>query len=441
MPGNNPDFSAAARWLAARTPRERKQRGQWVTPYWVCEAVIDRLAADLPAQPTIVDPACGDGRWLIAAARRLPGARLVGYDIDPAAIDAATRTLAAAGVTARLICADSLGERVQEVADAVVGNPPFVRPQHLPRDEAAALWRRFSVATDKSDLYACFVERALQWAPRVALVLGHTFLSLVSSGALRRRILASGLDGVFTLPQSTFDAAVETVVLLCGPDDRREAGQITASGGVEVHGTLHVGAEAWSTDGPLPQLPGSLLGSIASVHMGIVCGDYPRYVHHERRYPEDRPTCRGRDVRPWRIIDTDLFVRYLPRDMLRRKPYVAPKHAGLFDVPEKVVLAGTTGRRLVAAVDTHRRFPMDSCYVLHPRADADPWGILGLLLSREVAAWYGTRFGAPRVKGVEVAQIPIPDPPWTSIAAAARAEDEVGLSTVVREAYARTAGR
>lgn len=438
VPPRAPDLSAATRWLAGRTPRQRKRRGQWVTPYWVCEAVLEQLAPQLPARPTILDPACGDGRWLIAAARRLPGARLVGYDIDPAAIEAATHTLAAAGVSARLVCADSLGEGVREAADAVVGNPPFVRPQHLPRDEAAALWRRFSVATDKSDLYACFVQRALEWAPRVALVLGSSFLSLSSFQALRQRILDGGLDGVFTLPRGTFDAAVDAVVLLCGPSDRREAGTVTPDGGLAVLGALHVGPGVWSTEGPLPSLPGARMDSIASVHMGIVCGDYPRYVHQGRRYPEDRPTCRGRDVRRWQIAQSDLFVRYLPRDMLRRKPYVAPKHAGLFDVPEKVVLAGTTGRRLVAAVDTHRRFPMDSCYVLHPRAGADPWTILGLLLSPQVQAWYGARFGAPRVKGVEISRIPIPEPPWDEIAAAARAQDEPGLELAVQDAYQRT---
>ncbi len=440
MPEDAPDLRAAQAWLAGRTPQQRKRRGQWVTPYWLCEAGIEALASSLPRRPRIVDLACGDGRWLIAAARRLEGARLVGYDIDPAAIEAARITLAAAGVTAQLICADGLAEDALEPADAIVGNPPFVRPQHLPRDEARALWRRFSVATDKSDLYACFVQRALDRAPRAALVLSRSFLSLSSFSALRGRILEAGIDGIFSLPSDTFDATVETVLLLCGPSDRREAGTRTPSEGLGVEGALSVGAVAWSIEGGLPQLPGAPLGQVASVHMGIVCGDYPRYVHRSRLYPEDRPTCRGRDVRRWRIEDADLFVRYLPRDMLRRKPYVAPKRAGLFDVPEKVVLAGATGRRLVAAMDTQRRFPMDSCYVIHPRGEQDPWAILGMLLSGPAQRWYGARFGAVRVKGVEVAQIPVPVAPWGAIADAARAQDEAGLEDAVRDAYAHTDG-
>ena len=78
--------------------------------------------------------------------------------------------------------------------------------------------------------------------------------------------------------------------------------------------------------------------------MGVVCGDYPRYVHRGRQHPDDRPTCRGKDVLRWRILPTDEHVRYDPADMLARKSYVAPKHAGLFDVPRKIVVAGTSGR-------------------------------------------------------------------------------------------------
>ena len=225
------------------------------------------------------------------------------------------------------------------------------------------------------------------------------------------------------------------MLVVCGPEDRRRAGTIDSRAGVTVSGALHVDTHAWSLDGPMPDLHGVPLGQFARVHMGIVCGDYPRYVHEERKYPEDRPTCRGRDIRPWHIDDPGLFVRYLPRDMLQRKPYVAPKHAGLFDVPEKVVLAGATGRRLVAAMDTERRFPMDSCYVVHPRKDEDPYAILGLLLSEPVRAWYGARFGAPRVKGVEVATIPVPRDGWAPIADAARARDIAAVNACVAAAY------
>ncbi len=435
----DPDLSAGHLWLARRTPAQRKRTGQWATPYWLCRTTVDMIAPQLQGieRPTIVDPACGDGRWLVAAARRFPGARLVGLDIDRGAIEAARATLKAEGIEAELRVGDALEDGALPPADAVIGNPPFVRPQHLGKNRGRELWSRFSTATDKSDLFVCFVQRALETAPVVAMVVGRVFLSLASFSALRERVLQAGVDGLYALPRDAFGATVDTLLLHCGPQDRRIRGEMNALEGRRATGTVYVGDYAWSLQGPMPQLPGVPLGDHASVHMGIVCGDYPRYVHPGRKYPEDKPTCRGRDVKRWHIGETDLHVRYDPRDMLRRKPYVAPKHAGLFDVPEKVVVAGTTGRKLVAAMDTERRFPMDSCYVVHPRGEADPWGLLGLLLSKPVGDWYGARFGAPRVKGVELKQIPIPPPPWTGIAAAARTGDEEALNAAVERAYAR----
>lgn len=430
-----PDLTPSERWLAARPADERKRRGQWPTPWEVCVAVVDRLAPELPERPLVVDPACGDARWLVAVARRLPGARLVGYDTDPLAIDAARETLRRAGVEADLRCEDALAPDAVPVCDAVVGNPPFVRPQHLPRAVADDLWARFALATDKVDVSVCFVERALERAPRVAFVLPANLLSLASFAALRDRLLRSGLDAVLELPFGTFPADVHAVVVIVGPAGRRQAGTL---GGIT--GPLSISADAWALDGELPELPGRPLGERVTVHMGVVCGDYGRYVHPGRLHPEDRATCRGKDVVRWRILPTDEHVRYDPDDMLARKPYVAPKHAGLFDVPRKIVLAGTSGRELRAAMDEERRFPMDSCYVVHPRGDTDLDAVLGLLLSRPVGDWYGRRFRAARVKGVEIAKIPVPDPPWDDIAAAARAQDEDALDAAVRTAYARTDG-
>ena len=103
-----PDLSAAEGWLAQRTPRERKQRGQWVTPWSLVHAVVERAVKGLGERPLVVDPACGDARFLVAVARARPDARLVGIDADPLAIEAARATLQRAGVEAELRCADAL---------------------------------------------------------------------------------------------------------------------------------------------------------------------------------------------------------------------------------------------------------------------------------------------------------------------------------------------
>ncbi len=46
--------------------------------------------------------------------------------------------------------------------DVIVGNPPYVRIQTLPKDEVAFFNERYSAATGNYDIYVLFVERALQ---------------------------------------------------------------------------------------------------------------------------------------------------------------------------------------------------------------------------------------------------------------------------------------
>ena len=445
MPAS-PDLSAADAWLAQRSARERKQRGQWVTPWPLVEAVVERALSSVPRGGTVVEPACGDGRFLLAVARRRPDLRLIGLDCDPLALDAARSTLADVDVELRQ--ADALDAPLPP-SDLVLGNPPWIRVQNLDPAVRERLWARFTTATDKNDIASCFVEHALASSPRVAFVLPRSWLSLTSFHALRERVADAGVDGIFALPDGLFGARVQSVALFAGPfgaPPREQAGSFDGAELVVEH-RLHRGPHSWSVEGPPPELPGRPLGDFVTVHMGVVCGDYDRYVNLVGGHPLDRPTCRGRDITPFHIEDRGEFVRYDPRDMLDRKPWVAPKHAGLFDVASKVVLAGASGRTLRAVVDEARRFPLDSCYVLHGRdgAGVDPWGLAGLLNSERVCAWYGARHPAPRVKGVEVVRIPVPEPMgWRGIADAARAVADGApiqqLEEAVGAAYATASG-
>ena len=53
---------------------ERRRRGDYPTPHWLVDAVVEQAVTGdrAPAhEVTVLDPACGDGRFLVAAARRV----------------------------------------------------------------------------------------------------------------------------------------------------------------------------------------------------------------------------------------------------------------------------------------------------------------------------------------------------------------------------------
>ena len=45
--------------------------------------------------------------------------------------------------------------------DAVIGNPPYVRPHNLDAETKEYFWKHFPTFVKKSDLYVCFLERGV----------------------------------------------------------------------------------------------------------------------------------------------------------------------------------------------------------------------------------------------------------------------------------------
>ncbi|HEX2072066.1 MAG TPA: N-6 DNA methylase [Thermoleophilaceae bacterium] len=128
---------------------ERRRLGQYMTP----DAVADDLVAMLEGSPRdwrILDPACGDGNLLLAAARALRRVgvpdvveRLVGIDIDPAMVELARNRLAthlgcAVGDT-RVRRADFLESDLPPGVTAIVANPPYGKRREYEFFERARL--------------------------------------------------------------------------------------------------------------------------------------------------------------------------------------------------------------------------------------------------------------------------------------------------------------
>ena len=129
---------------ATRTAAERRRLGQTLTPAPVVASMIgwaDRQAGDAgPAQ--VVDPGTGSARFLLAAGRRWPRARLIGIETDPLAALIARANLAAAGLGPRatVILGDYRSARISPADGRTVyiGNPPYVRHHQIP-----AGWKRW----------------------------------------------------------------------------------------------------------------------------------------------------------------------------------------------------------------------------------------------------------------------------------------------------------
>lgn len=148
----------------------------------------------------VLDPACGDGGLLGAAATAgVPPEHLCGVDIDPGAIAAARRRL---GPDARLRTGDCLGlaldQAFPDVAaaggfDVVLGNPPYVRQERL-GGRKSPLAEHYACFHGGADLYIYFLERGLAWlrpGGRLAFVVPNKWLRVAYAARLRG-LLATG---------------------------------------------------------------------------------------------------------------------------------------------------------------------------------------------------------------------------------------------------------
>jgi SAM-dependent methyltransferase len=103
------------------------QRGQYFTPPPLVRLLLAH--ASVGPDTTVLDPACGSGGLLLAAARR--GARVQGLELDPRLARLSSLCLRLAGVQGEVRAVDMFAEgAVEHPVDLVVANPPFSVPVH-----------------------------------------------------------------------------------------------------------------------------------------------------------------------------------------------------------------------------------------------------------------------------------------------------------------------
>ncbi len=224
---------------------DRTARGAWYTPSWLAERLVG-LAVDRAG--TVLDPACGAGAFLLAAADRLVGLGatpeeivgdlLHGIDIDPLAVAVAEAELwlwsAERGVPVvpggRLWVADALDHDLPQ-CDVVVGNPPFLgqlkQATASDPDRRHDLQERFGGAlgpyTDLASLFLLHAVRSVRPGGRVAMIQPQSLLAARDAGPVRRAIdLEAGLEQCWIGGDDAFEAGVR----VCAP-------VLVADGGAE----------------------------------------------------------------------------------------------------------------------------------------------------------------------------------------------------------------
>lgn len=191
-------------FLAIRSPEERRDDGAVYTPAAIVNAMI-AWAASRGTPARVVDPGSGSGRFVAAAAKAFPDARLVACDIDPLAIGMLRANAAVLGFADRLE-AHVEDYRLLEIEPIegptlYIGNPPYVR-HHRIADDAKAWFTKTAArlgfrASRLAGLHVHFFLRTREiavpgdWG---VFVTSAEWMD-VNYGSVLRGMLADGLGG------------------------------------------------------------------------------------------------------------------------------------------------------------------------------------------------------------------------------------------------------
>lgn len=257
----------------------RQANGSYYTPPWLITHILtltlDLVAQDQPptmnAPLTLLDPACGVGRFLVQGTLRQaeligetrarePLASLIshaayGVDLDPHAVELCRGWLWALGdlnetesasLCAHIRCGDALlslpphlgsageplahwrlsfPERVREgraLFDVIVGNPPYIDSEQMKRaspEERALLCERFRGCKGNWDLFVPFIELSLALlSPQgaQAMVTPKQLIGADYSASIQRLLLQRPLTHLIDCRQVAVfqDADVEVLVLV-----------------------------------------------------------------------------------------------------------------------------------------------------------------------------------------------------------------------------------
>lgn len=376
----------------ARPSEVRREHGATYTPQAIVAAMVDWAAKLQPTPIRVVDPGCGSGRYLMAAAKAFPSAKLVAIDIDP---------LAALMTRANALILD-FGDRLQiKVSDyrdislpavkgptLFLGNPPYVRHHDIDagwKDWFSSAAREMGFKASKlAGLHIHFFMKTRQIArpgDYGAFITAAEWMD-VNYGSVLREMLANGLGGtavhVIDPKAQPFADALTTAAVTCFCVGQRSdyltvksvetlADLAPLGEGRRVSWQEVTGAAKWSV----------LTSSSASTkHDGLTVGDLFR-VHRGQ-------VTGGNDVWVAGEAAKDLPARFLTPAVTRAKELMTSggeltTSAGLkkvVDLPSSLDgLSTSDARKVEKFLSWARRHGADQSYIARHRK---AWWAVGL---------------------------------------------------------------
>ena len=193
--------------LSERARTSSTRRSVFRSPGWLAELMFDLVSDAVACEGVLLDPAAGEGGFLLAAARRSSAPlHLRGWELDGGSARLARQRMLVHGFDAVIDQADSLGVDGLDVAgaSAVICDPPLalrVDGSQWRADDPR--WRDYALPESYADLgWILLAVHHLLPGGRAAVLTSRGALTRPrNDGIIRRRLLQAGqVEAVIALP-------------------------------------------------------------------------------------------------------------------------------------------------------------------------------------------------------------------------------------------------
>lgn len=258
------DEEALAEHVSAE---ERRERGTFFTPRALVERVLDSVGAFVPTRGRlrIIDPACGAGAFLSAAATRWPKAELRGLELNARSAQQCRERVPRAQLVEGDALTGELGLPDDDAFELWLGNPPYNGTSPLLRSKdawaTACAWLPEGLTlprgTSLREDFVFFMLRASQRLEHrrgaLAFVTSATLLDTFAYAPVREALLSRlQLREVIELERGTFQGTrVVPCVTTWTTRDSARSGQLDLFGAPERRGPeVTSGASRFTPEAP-----------------------------------------------------------------------------------------------------------------------------------------------------------------------------------------------
>jgi len=313
--------------------------------------------------------------------------------------------------------------------DIVIANPPYIRPHRIKDCEKVYLWQNYSVAQQKTDIYAFFIENGCDLLRKdgiLSYIVPKTWNSIYSFKKLRNLLIYKyNVTQIGILPEKVFDNATVETALLFVENSKKESDiafvdvykkcivSSRTKASIKSDADLNINIEETKETDSIP------LGDLCKMIVGIVSGNDKKYCRHEKITDLDKPCIRGTNISRYAIDYSGEYIWYdreqiiwdgnhKPKSSLKQAVgQSSPKKPEDFELNEKIVMQRIS-KKIIAALDTNQYYVHSSVVIIKPNDKISLKFILAIINSRYVDSWLKKNSSNISINIGTVKKIPIP---------------------------------